>query len=709
MSHQPTLRPGHRLNHALLIERVLGQGGMGTVYLAHDELLDRRVAVKVLDHVPDLETAALKTLLEGRAAARVVHPHVVAVHALGDVGGVPFIEMEYVDGGSLRQHLRGDPPGRALAATWLAQLASALTTAHEAGVVHCDVKPENVMLKKRAQLAKLADFGLARSQTDGRAHEPLSHGTMAYLAPELLHGPPTPASDQFALAVMAVELLAGKRPARPQTDEPPQLPDDLDVPPKARQVLQRARAVQPSQRFGSTAIFVDALLRALGLPHLRGPLVGMPDIDPGNTSKTSSELPVPMLSIALHPLGVAEQILAVLAVLPSGYPGALREALGATPPPDMLAELKRAGQIEGVADDWRWSAPQSRESALRRLSPRQRRQVCARVAMAVETCGQKREATREDATRLYLAARRLRDAARLAQESAATAKTALTRDHHLARAVALLTSQTEPGPWLAALNVRIDWLLACGWLAAARGPLAEAQGVMADAGLAGGDPLRLRLNMAAARLRAATGDPQGAAQGLARIIGQLPANTRAPLRLEMLAAYGAGLTAAGQAEQAWTLLAPHVGHSDAPTPDDAVAALSELRLAAAGALLRLQHADHAALLANQALASAEELGHSLLAARCLLALADVAQLQGQRERQALWLARAAKLLQALGPTELTGAWHLRQADALLTQQQPLAALGHVERAAACFAVLGLTRHDAAITALRSAIGVPTAN
>ncbi len=704
---QPTLHPGDRLNHALLIERVLGQGGMGTVYLAHDELLDRRVAVKVLDHASDLETASLKTLLEARAAARVVHPHVVAVHGIGDVLGVPFIEMEYVDGGSLRQQLRGDPPGRGLAASWLAQIAAALTTAHEAGVVHCDVKPENVMLKRRDTVAKLADFGLARSQTDGRAHEPLSHGTLAYLAPELLEGPPTPASDQFALAVLAVELLAGKRPARDRPEQEPQLPDALAVTPKAREVLQRALASAPGQRFASPAGFVDALLRSLGLAHLRGPLVGMPDVDPGDSSRTSSDLPVPLLNVALHPLGVAEQFLAVLAVLPSGYPGALREALGALPPPEVLAELKRKEQIDGAADDWRWISPQPREVALRRLTPRQRRQVCARVALAVELCGQKREATREDATRLYLAARRLKDAARLAQESAATAKTALHRDHHLARAVALLTSQTEPGPWLAALNVRIDWLLACGWLAAARGPLAEAQGVMADAALAAHDPLRLRLNGAAARLRAATGDPQGAVHGLARIVDQLPETTAMALRLELLAAYGGALAAAGQAEQAWAIVAPHVGHREGPTPDDAVAALATLRLVAAEVRLRLNRLDHAALLAGQALATAEELGDTLAAARCLLVLSDVARGLGQRDRQAQGLSRAAKLLHALGPTELTGIWHLRQADALLDGAQPLPALGHVERAAASFAVLGLTRHDAAVAALRLAVGLPT--
>ncbi len=705
---QPTLRPGHRLNHALLIERVLGQGGMGTVYLAHDELLDRRVAVKLLDHVSDAETAALKTLLEGRAAARVVHPHVVAVHGIGDVAGVPFIEMEYVDGGSLRQQLRGTLPGRGLVATWLAQLASALTTAHEAGVVHCDVKPENVMIKQRGMTAKLADFGLARSHADGRAHEPLSHGTLAYLAPELLDGPPTPASDQFALAVLAVELLAGERPARPRTEDAPELPETLPVPPKARDVLQRALAQAPGQRFPSTSGFVDALLRALGLAHLRGPLVGMADVEAGDASKTSSELPVPLLNVALQPLGVAEQILAVLAVLPSGYPGALREALGTPPPPDVLAELKRQGQLDGVADDWRWSSPQPREAALRRLSPRQRRQLCARVALAVETCGQKREATREDATRLYLAARRLRDAARLAQESAATARTALHRDHHLARAVALLTSQTEPGPWLAALNVRINWLLACGWLAAARGPLAEAQGVMADAGLASADPLRVRLNIAAARLRTATGDPAGAAQGLARIDAQLGADTPQALRLELLAALGTALSAAGQPADAWTVVAPHQGHHALPLPEATLTALAALRLVAAEARLRLKHLDHAALLAAQAQATAEEQGDTLFAARCELVLAEVARGLGQRDREAERLARAAKLLHALGPTELTGVWHLRQAEVLLASPQPLAALAHVERAAAGFAVLGLTRHDAAVAQLRGALGLPGA-
>lgn len=702
----PQLRPGHRLNHALLIESVLGQGGMGTVYLAHDELLDRRVAVKVLDRMADLETAALKTLLEGRAAARVVHPHVVAVHGIGDVAGVPFIEMEYVDGGSLRQKLRGPPPARGLAATWLAQLASALTTAHETGVVHCDVKPENVMLKKRGHRVKLADFGLARSQADGRAHEPLSHGTMAYLAPELLNSPPTAASDQFALAVLAVELLAGKRPLRDEPSDAPAVPDDLELPPKAREILQRALSQEPSQRFSSTALFIDALLRALDLAHLRGPLVGMSDVSPEETSRTSSDLPVPMLSVALHPLPVAEQILAVLAVLPSGYPGALKSALGVAPPSEVLAELKAQGEIDGTADDWRWASVKPRESALRRLTPRQRRQVCARVAMAVETCGQKRESTREDATRLYLAARRLKDAARLAQESAATAKAALTRDHHLARAVALLTSQTEPKPWLAALNVRIDWLLACGWLAAARGPLAEAQGVMADASLTAEDPLRLRLNIAAARLRAATGDPKGAADGLARILRQLPEKTGQRPRLELLAAYGAALTAAGEAQQAWSLVQPHVGHTETAIPDDALTALAVLRLVGADALLRLERADHAAMLANQGLAGAEELGDTLVAARCLMALADAARALGQRDRQTQWLTRASKLLQALGPTELTGAWHLRQADAFMLAKQGLAALGHVERAAACFAVLGLTRHDPTVAAMRAALGQP---
>ena len=697
-----SLQPGHRLSHALVIERLLGRGGMGTVYLAHDELLDRRVAVKLLDGVVDVETAALKTLLEARAAARVVHPHVVAVHQIGDVDGVPFIEMEFVDGQSLRQRLRGPAPGRGLLGTWLAQVAAALTTAHEAGVVHCDVKPENVMIRQRGETAKLADFGLARSQKDGSAHTPLSHGTLAYLAPELQNGPPTPASDQFALAVVAVEMWCGQRPERASPRAPVQLPPALAIPPKAEEVLLRALAREPEARFPSAATFVDALLRALGLANLRGPLVGMSDVEAHDASKTSSELPVPVLSVALHPLDMADQVLAVLAVLPSGYPGALREALGTAPPPDVLAGLRRAGRIDGLHEDWRWVDPQPRETALRRLAPRQRRQVCARVAAAIEVCGQKRESTREDATRLYLAARRLRDAARLAMESAATAKSAQSRDHHLARAVALLTSQTEPEPWLAALLVRIEWLLACGWAAAARGPVAEAQGVMADAGLAADHPLRLRLNGAAARLRTATGDPLGAAEGLSRLIQQV-ATVAAPVKLQLVAALAAAHLAAGQPAKAWAVIADALAQPLPPAGTALDVAMTELRLTAAEALLSLGHLAEAAQQATQALASAEESGDAIAAARAQLALADLARAQEAPERHQRLLARTANLLDGLGATEISGVLHLRQAELLARTGRAAAALGHLERATAGFELLGLARHDAEAHRLRQVI------
>lgn len=691
-------QPGTRLSPALIVERVLGQGGMGTVVLAQDELLDRRVAVKILDQMNDVETAALRTLLEARAAARVVHPHVVAVHGIGDIAGTPFIEMEYVDGGSLRFHLRRDPPSRPQTAIWLAELAAALTTAHEAGVVHCDVKPENVLIRQRGNLAKLADFGLARSQRDGRAHEPLSHGTVAYLAPELQDDPPSPQSDQFALAVMAVEMLAGSRPLRTTPTSPCLLPPDLEVPERAREVLHKALHPDPQQRFASTALFVDALLRGLRLAHLRGPLIGLRDVDPAETSRTSSELPVPLLVHALAPLPLDNQIAAILALLPSGYPGALPVALGTMPPTEALQHLRDRGMVDGQGEDVRWKNGMSREPILKTLTPKQRRLVCAGIATALETVGQKRESTREDATRLYLAARRLKDAARLARESAFAAKTALARDHHLARQVALLTSQTAPLPWLEALTERIEWLLTCGWLLTARGPLAEAQGLLADAALAPHDPLRLRLTMAAALLRSATGDPQGAMQAFARVIQQTPVEIPLDLRLKLLATQGMLQLAAGRSahalETVWPSLTTLPGAN--PELDDAeLAARTEILLVASEAALALKRPEQAKHLLNQALARAEELGDGLMCARALLLLVQVG-VNVQTNLQ-----QVAQLLQPLGATEWTGRWHLAAAEQHLQTQNWLPALQETERAAMTFQFLGLHRHDKTVVKLRA--------
>ena len=685
------LKPGTRLTPTLVVERALGRGGMGSVVLAEDELLDRRVAVKVLDLLSDQESAALRTLLEGRAAAHVVHPHVVAIHAIGEFAGVPYLEMEYVDGGSLRQQMRG-PTTTGQAATWLAQLAAALTTAHDAGVVHCDVKPENVLLKQRGLACKLADFGLARSRKDGRADERLSHGTVAYLAPELQHGPPTAHADQFALAVMAVELLTGERPLRTTLDAHCLLPPGHHQPRPVVDVLMRALKREPELRFASCAVFVDALLRALGVPHLRGPLVGMPDVPVADHSRTSLELPILALHLALAPRPLADQVLAALAFLPTGYPGAVREALGVPIPADVVQALRSSGQLDVAGDDLRLAPGVARDGIRTQWAPKQRRQICARAAMAVEACGPKRESTREDATRLYLAARRLSDAARLARESAYAARTAMGRDHHLARAVALLTSQTQPLPWLMALAERVEWLLQCGWVTSARGPLAEAQGVLADVALPAHHTVRIRLLVAGAVMRGATGDPSGASEALGRLVAQLPDGTPADDKTHALAAQGTLLVAAGHAEAAWALLRRELGHPPPPDMEDAVRAHVALQLAAAEAALATKHAGEAAHVAAQAAAQAESLGDGPLCARAFLLLADTAVAQGKRAAATHALQRADAVLRPLGPTVWTARWHVARARQAAAVPDWVTVLQETERAAATFALWGITAH-----------------
>ncbi|MBM2850650.1 MAG: hypothetical protein HW418_3592, partial [Anaerolineales bacterium] len=210
---------GATLHNRYRIDAELGQGGMGVVYRAHDTLLNRPVAVKVLS-AAGLGTAGKARLLaEARAAARLNHPNIVAVHDAGEADpspgsgqAAPFIVMEFVEGNSLRDQLP-KTLAESLAIAW--QVCAALEHAHSNGIVHRDLKPENIVLT-RTQTAKLMDFGLARS-ADPTAprltEEGAIAGTFTYLAPELLLGQPASAqSDLYALGVMLYELTTGRPP-----------------------------------------------------------------------------------------------------------------------------------------------------------------------------------------------------------------------------------------------------------------------------------------------------------------------------------------------------------------------------------------------------------------------------------------------------------------------------------------------------------------
>jgi hypothetical protein len=689
------LAVGTRLGPSLVVQRLVGQGGMGAVYLARDELLDRPVAVKVLHAGHTLESVSLRTLQEARAAARVVHPHVAAVHAIGEHAGLPFLEMEWVQGRSLRAVMRDGTPDRATLATWLAQLAAALTHAHAVGVVHCDVKPENVLIREvqgQPVGVKLVDFGLARNRRDGQGDRTLSQGTLAYLAPELAESPPSAASDQFALAMLAAELLLDQRPVRPRWTEAPELPLPCPLPMRAQEALQRGLNADPHRRFASANAFADALLRGLGFPHARA--VAVPALaGPEAGTTTSMELPVPPLALAIPGLDEPGRILAVLAVLPPGYPGVLREALGHEPDADVLQHLVTAGKIEGAIDEWRLRRPEEREAALGRIPAKQRRLVCARVALAVEACGARRESTREDATRLHIEARRLGEAARLAFDSAAEARLARERDHHLARAASLLTSTMHTQPWLDALLRRCEWALRCGWLPIARGPLAEAQGVLADTPLPREHHLRIRAQLAGAELRALSGDLRG---GLLQLQTAARDSTSwltslLEARAVTLLARAGDATALARGEAA---LAKHA-HSQ---EDGAQQALSALHAACGEAALRRGSSNLAEQLRGdehlqRALAIDHDRGDGLGAAQVEILLGDL-----HAVRRAWTLAEgryreAEAMLTPLGAVEPAGRVQLRLGETWLKSGRPWPALRALGRAQGLFEEHGLPLHE----------------
>lgn len=198
------------------IDALLGRGGMGLVYLAHHRDLHRPCALKVLQ--PELAAEdrdyVERFMNEGRAAAALVHPNVITVHAVGEEHGLYFLEMEFVPGRSLRQLIEDEQrlsPQRATALA--ARIADGLAEAHRVNIIHRDLKPDNVLLTLHG-VPKLADFGLAKRIRRGEAALPAGLcGTPHYMAPELFQGVDAgPATDVYALGVTYYLMLTGRLP-----------------------------------------------------------------------------------------------------------------------------------------------------------------------------------------------------------------------------------------------------------------------------------------------------------------------------------------------------------------------------------------------------------------------------------------------------------------------------------------------------------------
>lgn len=254
------------------LDESLGRGGMGEVWRAHDLLLDREVAVKLLRNDEPAEPHSYQRFEdEARAAARVCHPNAVAVYDIGHVEGSPYIVMEHMPGRTLADEMRGGPLGPSRVRQIGRDVAAGLTPAHNLGVVHLDVKPANILLAADGT-AKITDFGIARRlDTLGRSCSGEIVGTASYLAPERLSGQGgTPASDVYALGVVLYEALSGQKPSiaadplslagsvasgdrRPLAELRPDAPPDLVV------AIERALEPEPQARWSSAAEMAGAL------------------------------------------------------------------------------------------------------------------------------------------------------------------------------------------------------------------------------------------------------------------------------------------------------------------------------------------------------------------------------------------------------------------------------------------------------------------
>src|SRR5919107_5286548 len=203
-----------------LLDR-LGTGGMSVVWRAHDEILDRDVAVKLLSPGVAANPGLVNRIrVEARAAARLRHPNVVEVHDFGETrDGLPYVVMELVEGCSLAAVLADGPLPWESAVHVCAQVAAALAAAHARGIVHRDVKPSNVMVTTDG--VKLVDFGISATIGEADVIGGEVYGTPAYLAPErLARGTVRPATDVYALGLLLYLTLAGRLPWRASTTPP---------------------------------------------------------------------------------------------------------------------------------------------------------------------------------------------------------------------------------------------------------------------------------------------------------------------------------------------------------------------------------------------------------------------------------------------------------------------------------------------------------
>jgi formylglycine-generating enzyme required for sulfatase activity/predicted Ser/Thr protein kinase len=300
------------------IDRRLGRGGMGSVYAATDSILERVVALKVLDASVLGQDATHRSLLlrEAKLAARVEHERIARVYDVGSHNGLGFVAMEYIQGDTLRHWMAGRKVPSADIILIAIQIADGLAALHASGVVHRDLKPENVMLTAQGSV-KLLDFGLARAAAvpaePGASGRPTAvdtssvAGTPGYMAPEQCSGRPVDArADIFALGVIIHELVTGARLFRGDTMGAiiegtlrwvPVLNDPAwdDVPPRLRELTARMLSREPDDRFDGGASALSALMELRPEPSVHS--IQLPAVIAHAIGKAATERALPRLGL----------------------------------------------------------------------------------------------------------------------------------------------------------------------------------------------------------------------------------------------------------------------------------------------------------------------------------------------------------------------------------------------------------------------------
>ena len=297
---------GHTISHFRILEK-LGEGGMGAVYLAEDTELDRKVALKFLpEQFASDHDALARFKREAKAAATLNHPNIITIHEVGEHNGKPFIAMAYIEGDLLTDAIGENRVSTDRAIDFALQICSGLEKAHGVGIVHRDIKPDNLLVDRDGRV-KILDFGLAKVHgVTGLTEEHSTVGTLNYMSPEQARGEEVDhRSDLFSLGAVLYEMLAGRVPFSGEhpaavmyaiaSEEPQPLPRfNNDVSAELCEVVDRALSKDPAVRYQSAADFAADLRRATGK---------RPAADPGpRRHKRKLLLPVAAVAIVVAAL-----------------------------------------------------------------------------------------------------------------------------------------------------------------------------------------------------------------------------------------------------------------------------------------------------------------------------------------------------------------------------------------------------------------------